>query len=129
MSIDDYNPDSPYQQYKHQRAKVYNLVFGRESNLDFPRCSVCLKQWRLHIEKSPDGKSKVGICKQGCGKRHQLDQQKEQAKLKLSHYEGQSTTIVISQKRKGRNKPKFDSVNNDLTEEDKEDIRGAGGAI
>jgi hypothetical protein len=37
-----------------------------------------------------------------------------------------SGPFVISQKRKGKDKPKFDSPNNELTDEDRDDIRRAG---
>ena len=67
-----------------------------------------------------------------CGKSYDIsdiDNQQKETKLGMKHGETRSQPMLISQKSKEKRKPKFDSVNNDLTEEDKSDIRQSGELI
>ena len=126
MSDDMYDRESSHEQYRRDRYKIKNLVFfGTESSRDFPRCTTCLEQWRLDIKDDGKG-NKVAVCVRGCGRTYPLQQEQKQSKLNLKHGETQNAPILISQKSKKKDKPKFDSVNNELDDDSKKELRDMG---
>jgi hypothetical protein len=103
------------------RVRISNIAFtGSSSNSrDFPRCTICLEQWRLHIENSPDGK-KIGVCKRGCGNTFNLEEARNEetgGKRYVAKYPAVTKSFILSKDKKKR-KP------SELSEEDKSDLAG-----
>jgi hypothetical protein len=65
-----------------------------------------------------------------CGKSYSMDDIAKTTKIislkSLNKPQQTSGPFVISQKRKGKDKPRFDSPNNELTEDDLKDLRSMG---
>jgi hypothetical protein len=86
----------------------------------------------LDIVNSPDGRSKVGICKRGCGQTYPIEEGRDEegAKILVSKYvskygtaSGKSHSFIISQKSKKKSlKP------GELIDNEKSDIQKAFGA-
>jgi uncharacterized protein YbaR (Trm112 family) len=130
MSIEN-DPDSPYYQYKRNRFKVNNLTWN-SSYTERLFCKPCYSSGLGRLIPSPKADEKDKLYCRNCGKSYDIsdiDDQQKETKLGMKHGETQNTPILISQKRNDKRKPKFDSVNNELTDEDKQDIRNSGGLI
>jgi hypothetical protein len=125
-----YDYSSEYTRNRDNRTKINNLIgFGAEKSQDFPRCPTCIEHWRLEIVNSPDGK-KQGKCIRGCGNLFDLQNNEERPK-NTSRFGSKSQSFIIT-KDKDKNtkrKAKFDSPNNELTDEDLRDIRNSGGLV
>lgn len=130
MIDDGYNCESPYAQMKRDRYKINNLVgFGSEiKNNEF--CIPCYYSGLGRLIPSPKTEEKGTLYCRNCGKSYSIDDIPKTTKptsLKsLNKPQQTSRPFVISQKRKGKDKPKFDSPNNELTEDDLKDLRSMG---
>ena len=133
---------SPHDIDMANRHKVNNIAFTSFSSPPLARCTICLEQWRLDVKDSPTGK--VGICNRGCGATFNLTKINEEEYGGTKYATGQKYTnkfgsasgsqksFAISQKKRGKrdsSPAKYDSVNSQLSEEDREDIHAAGGQI
>jgi len=130
MSIEN-DPDSPYYQYKRNRFKVNNLTWN-SSYTEKLFCKPCCSSGLGRLIPSPKADEKDKLYCRNCGKSYDIsdiDNQQKETKLGMKHGETQNTPILISQKRNDKRKPKFDGLNNELTDEDKQDIRNSGGLI
>ena len=121
---------SDYAKRRDDRTRINNLIgFGAEKSQDFHRCPTCIEHWRLEIVNSPDGK-KQGKCVRGCGQLFDLQKDEERPK-NTSRFGSKSKSFIVS-KDKDKNtkrKAKFDSPNNELSDEDLRDIRNSGGLV
>jgi hypothetical protein len=130
MSIEN-DPESPYYQYKRNRYKINNLTW-KPSYSEKLWCKPCYSSGLGRLIPSPKADEKDKLYCRNRGKScdiSDIDNQQKETKLGMKHGETRSQPMLISQKSKEKRKPKFDSVNNDLTEEDKSDIRQSGGHI
>lgn len=123
MSLPENRNDSPYEEYKHNRHKINNLVgFGQiQKKNDWCPSNVC----NVRLVVNREG---ITLCPE-CGRtvtKEQQQQKQEQKPLKLQQNEGPPKPIIISQKRKGKDKPKFNDVNAELSDEDLNDLRSMG---
>jgi hypothetical protein len=112
------------------RIKVNNMTFpsGR-SGQDFPRCLHCIDKPRLQIQKDTNG-NRVGVCVKSCGQTFQLEEKPNEetgGKHYVAKYPTNKKDFIISQPDKNKKKPKFDTPNAQLTEEDVDDIRKSTG--
>jgi uncharacterized protein YbaR (Trm112 family) len=131
--IDDgyysYDRDSPYLATKNNRFKINNLTWT-SSYAEKSWCKPCYSSGLGRLIPSPKADEKDKLYCRNCGKSYNISdidkQQQEQKNLTATSAKS-SGPIVISQKSKNkRDKPKFDIVNNELTDEDLEDLRGLG---
>jgi uncharacterized C2H2 Zn-finger protein len=120
---------SDYAKRRDDRTKINNLIgFGSESSQDFHRCPTCIEHWRLEIVNSPDGK-RMGKCIRGCGNLFNLQKDEERPKNASRFGNKTSSFIITKDKSKDKKKSKFDTPNNELTDEDLRDIRNSGGLV
>ena len=132
-----YDRDSEYVRSRDDRTKIRNLVFfGRESSRDFPRCPSCLEQWRLEIVNSEDGTKKMGKCVRGCGQLFELETMRNDetgGNMLTPKYTskygstGKTHSFIVSKDKKKKRKD-IGSINDHLSEEDRDDIRKSLGA-
>jgi hypothetical protein len=126
---------SPYENIKNDRVKVNNLVFGGEPKRDFPRCPICIEQWRLELFTSDSGK-RMAKCIRGCGQLFDLETMQNQedggTMLVPSKYTSRygstqkHSSFIISQGHKKKSK-QTGSINDQLSEADREDIQTSTG--
>jgi hypothetical protein len=131
-----YDYDSEYVRNRDNRTKVRNLVFGRESSRDFPRCITCIEKWRLEIVNSEDGTKKMGKCIRGCGQLFELETMRNDetgGNMLTPKYTskygstGKSHSFIVNKGGKKKKGLPYDSVNSQLSEEDRDDIRKSTG--
>jgi uncharacterized Zn finger protein (UPF0148 family) len=113
------NFESPYQQMKRDRFKINYIGIGSETTKKIDWCPTNVCKVRMVLNK--EGNIMCPECGLTITKEQQQkeQQQKQLPKLNLKQNDKPITPIIISQKRRGKDKPKFDSVNNELTDEDK----------
>jgi hypothetical protein len=124
---DNLDQDSPYLAAMRDRYKINNLVgFGSETTNKIEWCPTNVCNVRMRLDANGDLK-----C-QECGltiTKTQQQQQQDKTKLNLKQNNGPTTPIVISQKSKGRDKRKWDTPNNELSDEDLDDLCRMGFTI
>jgi hypothetical protein len=134
-----YDRDSEYVRSRDDRTRIRNLVgYGRETSRDFPRCPFCLEKWRLEIVNSEDGTKKMGKCIRGCGQLFDLETMRNDetgsTMLVPTKYTskygstGTSHSFIASQGDKNKKRKQTGSINDQLTKEDRDDIRKSLGA-
>ena len=128
MIDDGYDPESPYAQMKRDRYKINNLVgFGSETRKN-EWCLQCYSSGLGRLIPSPKSDEKDKLYCRNCGKSYGMDEIDKRTKTTRNLNKPQQTSgpFVISQKRKGKDKRKCDSPNNELTEDDLKDLRSMG---
>jgi hypothetical protein len=85
----------------------------------------CYQSGLGRLIPSPEGKDKL-FCR-NCGRTFDKEEINNKGKPAKSLTKPQHSPILISQKSKNKKKPKFDTPNSQLTEEDLDDIRKSTG--
>lgn len=129
--IDDgyysYDRDSPYLAAKNNRFKINNLTWT-SPYAEKSWCKLCYSSGLGRLIPSPKSDEKDKLYCRNCDKSYGMDEIDKRTKTTRNLNKPQQTSgpFVISQKRKGKDKPKCDSPNNELTEDDLKDLRSMG---
>ncbi len=104
---------------------INNLMgFGQPEKIN-EFCKPCYYSGLSRLIPHPKETGKL-LCR-NCGKSYDIEEiKKEKAKPTKSLTKPQHTPLIISQNGKDKKKPKFDTPNSELTDEDLADLRGYG---
>ncbi len=107
-----------------RRTGINNLIgFGQPEKIN-EFCKPCYYSGLSRLIPHPTEKDKL-LCR-NCGTSYSMEEIKEKSKPVKSLTRPQRNTMIISQKGKDKKKPKFDTPNSELSQEDLDDLRSYG---
>jgi len=126
MSLDENKGNSPYRDSKASRSKVNVDTWTNLGTSSKWRCKICFQQTRLQIKEVNN--KKQGWC-HSCNTTFDISEVRDvetgdkKYVAKYGTASGQSRSFILS---KDRRKKSTGSINDNLSDEDREDLQNAG---